>query len=109
MATHQYTYNEPIRIWSATELMYTVREIADKVRTMMKQNISDDQIEKELTKEYEEFSKENSHAKTFQLLLKKPNEVENIVKMIEMREAMYNGTINELDARAAYRKIEKSL
>lgn len=111
MATLEYTYNTPLRHWSAQELKAIVVEIQYDILTLRDGGHSMETIEARLLEKdhVREFASDHSHARTFRVLLDNPTGAALILSMIDLREEVAAGKLHELEARKKFREQEISM
>lgn len=112
MATLEWTYETPSRVWDLGEVEGLVKYIHAEASSLRKKGIADEEIRSLLTlqdKRIYEFAQVNSHATIFRLITTSGQSLEPILEMISLRRKVEANLMTEIEARLQYRKLETSL
>lgn len=109
MATLQWTYETPTRVWDLEEVEALMKHIFAQACSLRKKGIEDEEIRSILTlqdKTIFEFAQINSHATIFRLITTSGQALEPLLDMVVLRRKVEANLMTELEARKEYRKLE---
>jgi len=111
MATLEWTYEKPARVWDLGEIESLVKQIYKRAETLRSKGISDEEIRSIVSWEDSrimEFSKTNSHATIFHVITTAGQPLDPILHMITLRGRVNRHELSEIEARKEYRALEKN-